>query len=334
MYHFIQWINHSFIFLHCKYNKLLYIGGMIKDKYLIVIGGPTAIGKTNSSIGLAQKLQCDIISADSRQFYREMNIGTAKPTASEQSQANHHFIDSLSIHDDYSVGKFERDTLNLLDELFATNDYCILTGGAGLFLNAICYGLDRFPAVSPNYRISLNQELQERGFGVLQKELARADPEYYKKVDEKNPQRVIRALEVIRSSGKPFSSFLKKVPTARPFQILPFQLQMERDRLYGRINRRVDNMIEQGLEQEARALFSHRDLNALRTVGYSEWFAHFGGEIDRNTAIELIKRNTRRYAKRQVTWFRNQGAYQPIQQVDKTVALVLQALKINKEKSS
>jgi len=300
---------------------------MNKDKYLIVIGGPTAIGKTSTSIGLAQKLQCDIISADSRQFYREMNIGTAKPSKEEQALARHHFIDSLSIQDSYSVGNFERDTLSLLEALFIDKDYCILTGGSGLYLNAICQGLDRFPDVSPDFRMVLNEELDSKGIIPLQAELATADPIYYEKVDAQNPQRIIRALEIIRSTGKTFSSFLRRTPVKRPFHILSFQLQMDRELLYQRINQRVDIMIVEGLEAEAKSLYPARNQNnALRTVGYTEWFNHFDGLTDRDTAVELIKRNTRRYAKRQTTWFRNQGNYQGIQQDGTAVEEILKMI--------
>ncbi len=308
----------------CKYNKLLYIGGMKQDKYLIVIGGPTAVGKTTTAIDLAKKLACEIISADSRQFFREMTIGTAKPTPLELAQAKHHFVDSLSIHEDYSVGKFESDTLHLLDTLYTTQDYCILTGGSGLYLNAICHGLDKFPDVDPSYRIELNQELKSKGLEKLVMELQEKDTLYAKRADLANPQRVIRALEIIRSTNQPFSSFLRKEPVNRPFHIFTFQMQMERAVLYDRINHRVDIMLEQGLVEEARSLHPLKHLNALRTVGYSEWFDHFDGLTSESEAIELIKRNTRRYAKRQITWFKNQGNYHPIVQGKDAVAEIIE----------
>ncbi len=301
---------------------------MNSSKYLIVVGGPTAVGKTSTTIDLANTLGCDVISADSRQFYREMSIGTAKPTPEEQSQAKHHFIDSLSIAEDYSVGKFETDTLSLLHRLFKDNEHCILTGGSGLYLNAIINGLDKFPEIDPSYRDALNIEIEEKGLQVLVDELEKADPEYFAKVDQNNPHRIIRALEVIRATQKPFSSFLRKAPVKRPFKILPLKIEMDRERLYERINQRVGIMMKQGLKAEAHALFPQRHLNALRTVGYSEWFDHFEGLTDEITAVELIKRNTRRYAKRQITWFNNQGDYQGVAQgeeaLDQIMAIISQ----------
>jgi tRNA dimethylallyltransferase len=299
---------------------------MKQDKYLVIIGGPTAIGKTSTAISLANKLQCEIISADSRQFYREMSIGTAKPSPDELAQAKHHFIDSLSIQDEYSVGEFETDTLSLLETIFAKQDYCILTGGSGLYLSAICSGLDKFPEVDSSFRLVLNKEFENHGLVRLVRELEEKDPDYHAKVDLSNPQRVIRALEVIRSSNQAFSSFLRQSAVERPFHILPFQLTMDRAILYDRINQRVDLMITQGLEKEARNLFPQRHFNALRTVGYSEWFDHFEGHITADKAIELIKRNTRRYAKRQITWFRNQGAYEPILQEEAAISNILRQI--------
>ncbi len=272
-------------------------------------------------------LDCEIVSADSRQFFREMTIGTAKPTVEELSQAKHHFVDSLSIHEEYSVGKFETDTLALLEKLFEKKDYCILTGGSGLYLNAICNGLDRFPDVDPSYRAALNEELAKGGLETLIAELAEKDPVYFEKVDQKNPHRITRALEVIRSAGKPFSSFLRSAPVVRPFEIVRFQMSMERISLYDRINRRVDIMVAQGLEEEARSLYPLKTLNALRTVGYSEWFDYFEGTTTREEAIELIKRNSRRYAKRQITWFKNQGTYMPVIQGDNAVSEILSEIK-------
>lgn len=305
---------------------------MIRSKYLLVVGGPTAVGKTSSTITLANRLECDIISADSRQFYREMSIGTAKPSPEELSQAKHHFIDSLSITDDYSVGKFEMDAIHLLDQLFENNDHCILTGGSGLYLNAIINGLDKFPEIHPSFREELNEEIAHHGIMPLVTELEKSDPEYFTKVDQNNPHRIIRALEVIRATQKPFSSFLRKEPIKRPFKILPLKIEMEREQLYDRINLRVDTMIKQGLREEAKSLYPQKHLNALRTVGYSEWFDHFDGLTDAFTAIELIKRNTRRYAKRQITWFKNQGDYQGVAQGDQAVEQMMAFLTELKEK--
>jgi len=296
---------------------------MNHSKYLIVVGGPTAVGKTSTTIALANQLDCDIISADSRQFYKEMSIGTAKPSVEEQAQAKHHFIDSLSIQEEYSVGKFESDTITLLKQLYIDKDCAILTGGSGLYLNAIINGLDKFPDVDPSYRIELNKQASKEGLEGLIQELKESDPDYFDKVDQKNPQRVIRALEIIRCTQKPFSSFLRKEPVQRPFQILSFQLDMDRAQLYDRINTRVDIMMKAGLKKEAESLYPLSHLNALRTVGYTEWFDHFRGLHDDFTAVELIKRNTRRYAKRQITWFKNQGAYQEIPQNNQPVENIL-----------
>lgn len=296
---------------------------MKQNKYLIVLGGPTAVGKTSAAIQLSNKLNCDIISADSRQFYLEMEIGTAKPNASELAQAKHHFINTLSIHDNYTVGKFEQDTLSLLRRLFQERDYCILTGGSGLYLNAICHGLDQFPKVDPAIRAELNEEFKQQGLASLVSELKNKDHVYAKRVDLANPQRVIRALEIIRGTQKPFSSFLRQAPVERPFHIFPFYLTMERTKLYDRINLRVDQMITQGLKAEAQSLYPLKHLNSLRTVGYSEWFDHFDGLISDVEAVELIKRNSRRYAKRQITWFKNQGNYLPIEQGDDAIEEII-----------
>jgi len=237
---------------------------MKQDKYLVIIGGPTAIGKTSTAISIAKKLRCEIISADSRQFYREMSIGTAKPRPEELAQAKHHFIDSLSIEDEYSVGDFESEVLSLLDSLFEKQNYCILTGGSGLYLNAVCNGLDKFPYVDPSYRQELNKEFEMHGLSPLVQELKVKDSAYYASVDLSNPQRIIRALEVIRSSNQAFSSFLRQSPVKRPFHILPFRMTLDRSVLYDRINQRVDIMVQQGLKQEAQNLLPHKHYNLLR----------------------------------------------------------------------
>lgn len=273
---------------------------------LLVIGGPTASGKTKLAIKLAQKFDTSIVSADSRQFYKEMNIGTAKPTLEERQQAEHYLVDHLSIHDHYTVGDYEKEVLDLLAHLFEKKKKVILSGGSGLFIKAVCEGLDQFPDVAPTIREELNDAFKTKGIEFLQTELKNTDPEYYKIVDLQNPVRLIRALEVYRASGKPFSSFRNQKPKDRFFQSHCFYLNPERALLYEKINQRVDQMLSQGLEAEAKALYPYKHLNALQTVGYQEWFDHFDGSIDRNTAIELIKRNSRRYAKRQMTWLRNQ----------------------------
>lgn len=273
-------------------------------KKLIVIAGPTAVGKTAAAIKLAQQLNTEIISADSRQFYREMSIGTAKPNAEELAQVKHHFIDSHSITENFTVGDFEKQTLLLLDRLFKKHDRIIMVGGSGLFIQAITQGLDDLPTADPAIREKLNQELAKKGILHLQGKLKEVDPNYYNQVDLNNPQRLIRALEVFEATGKPFSLHRKAATNTRPFKSSKIVLNLPREQLYNRINRRVDLMVEQGLIEEVRSLLPHRQRNALNTVGYSELFDHFDGITDLDTAISLIKQNTRRFAKRQLTWFR------------------------------
>lgn len=273
-------------------------------KYLICVVGPTAVGKTALGIELAQSFGTEILSADSRQFYKELQIGTAKPTLSELNGAPHHFINSLSIHDAYDVGKYEKEAMAKLELLFEEKDVVILVGGSGLFVNAVCTGLDELPDVKPNVREQLNAELKDKGLDQLNEELKSTDPEYYQIVDLKNPQRVIRALEVIRSTGKKFSDFRKREPAARPFNVLSVGLELEREELYKRIDLRMDQMIEAGLFEEAQTLYDYKYLNPLQTVGYSEIFGYLAGDYDKEEAIRLLKRNSRRYAKRQLTWFK------------------------------
>lgn len=273
-------------------------------KSLIVILGPTAIGKTSLSIRIAQQFDTEIISADSRQFYREMNIGTAKPLASELSAVKHHFINSHSITEDFSVGDFERQGLALLSDIFKQKDKAVLAGGSGLYINAICEGFDELPKADPAIREQLNQQFIKEGIGALQAQLYKSDPDYYNKADLTNPQRLIRALEVSLSTGKPFSSYHIKEKKARPFNIVKIGLNTDRQILYEQINSRVDRMIRAGLPDEAKALLPYRNLNALNTVGYSELFDFFDQKTSFEEAVALIKQNTRRFAKRQLTWFR------------------------------
>jgi tRNA dimethylallyltransferase len=274
---------------------------------LIVIAGPTASGKTAMAIELAKHYKTVIVSADSRQFYREMSIGTAKPTDAELAAAQHYFINSHSITETLSAGDYEKQSLYLIDELFKTNDKVILVGGSGLFIRAVTEGFDEFPDAKPGIREKLNDELIEKGLSWLQEKLKLADPLYYEQVDLDNPQRVIRALEVFESTGKPYSSYRKSAVNRRPFNIIKFGLNLPREVLYQRINQRVDDMVKQGLVEEVRTLLPYRHLNALNTVGYSELFDYFDGKTDLNTALDLIKQNTRRFAKRQLTWFRKDG---------------------------
>lgn len=277
-------------------------------KYLIAIVGPTAIGKTAVSIALAKYFNAEIISADSRQFFKEMNIGTAVPTKDELTKVPHHFIQHISIEDEYSVGDFERDALQLLEEKFKKHDLIFLVGGSGLYIDAVLKGLDSFPDINPKVRAELQELYDQNGIESLQKQLKQKDPEYYQKVDTQNPHRLIRALEVCIQSGKPYSSFLGKNKPKRPFEILKIGLEAERKVLYDRINKRVDIMMENGLIEEAKQLEGKKHLNALQTVGYKELFSFFKNEISLESAIEEIKKNSRRYAKRQLTWLRKDEA--------------------------
>lgn len=274
-----------------------------KNKTLIVIAGPTASGKTAVGIQLAQQLGTEIISADSRQFYREMAIGTAKPSAHELVQAQHHFINSHSINDSFNVGDFEQQGLALLNKLFQSHATVVMVGGSGLYIKAICEGFDQLPPVDPTIREQLNAAYESEGIGYLQEKLKQADPEYYQQVDLQNPQRLIRALEVFESNGSPYSSFRTASERQRPFRILKVGLSLPRELLYERINLRVDDMINQGLVEEVKSLLPHRHLNALNTVGYSEIFDYLDGKVSLPIAIDRIKQNTRRFAKRQMTWF-------------------------------
>lgn len=275
----------------------------------MIIAGPTAVGKTDLCINLAKKFNTCIVSADSRQFFSEMKIGTAKPTQKELSQAKHYLINHLSIKDEYDVGKFEIEALNLLDRLFERHDLVILSGGSGMYLDAIANGLDSVPRADEAIRAKLNRMFEQYGIGVLQEKLLEFDPVYYHMVDLNNRQRIIRALEVSLSTGTPFSSYRTKKTAERPFEILKIALERDREELYGRINKRMDQMIEEGLFEEARSLYPLRNYNALQTVGYKEIFPVFEGKYDKDEAIRLLKRNSRRYAKRQLTWLRKDKTY-------------------------
>lgn len=273
-------------------------------KTLHVIGGATATGKTALAIRMALEKRTEVLSADSRQFYREMSIGTAKPSPQELAQVRHHFIDSLSVTQPYSVGDFERDALSVLEEIFKEKDEAILVGGSGLFLEAVCSGLDHFPDISPETRQKVTQMEQTGGLSALQVRLSVLDPVQFARMDQQNPARLRRALEVCEESGVAYSDFLSRPKKARPFQVNRILLEVPRNELYARIDARVDTMIADGLEEEARQLLPHRHENALRTVGYEEWFEYFDGKADRATTIQKIKQHSRNYAKRQATWFR------------------------------
>jgi len=277
---------------------------MNQDKYLIVIVGPTAVGKTQLCIDLAKHLETEIISADSRQFYREMSIGTAKPTEVEMNGVKHHFVDNISISSSYDVGQYEKDVLAALDEIFATKKAVILTGGSGLYIDVVCNGIDEMPDIPKGVRTKLNELLINKGVDYLAAKLKEVDEQYYNQVDLKNPQRVIRAMEVYEATGKPYSFFRKLAPAIRPFQIVKIGLEREREELYERIDQRMDVMIANGLFEEAESLYSYKSNNALQTVGYKEIFGMIDRAYDKEEAIRLLKRNSRRYAKRQMTWFR------------------------------
>ncbi|APQ19154.1 tRNA (adenosine(37)-N6)-dimethylallyltransferase MiaA [Maribacter hydrothermalis] len=273
------------------------------NKILISVVGPTAIGKTKLAILLAQHFKTEIISADSRQFFTEMNIGTAVPNLDELSQTKHHFIQHKSITEQYTVGDFEREAIQKLSDIFKVHDVVIMVGGSGLYVNAVTDGLNNFPNVDPSIRENLNTELAENGIEALQMKLKQLDPVYFEKVDIYNPQRVIRALEVTIGSGSAYSSFLNKPKAERAFKVLSIGLKAERPLIYERINHRVDLMVESGLLDEAKNLIKYKDYNALQTVGYKELFKYFDGEWKLDFAISEIKKNTRRFAKRQLTWF-------------------------------
>jgi len=277
-------------------------------KHLFTVVGPTAIGKTALSIKIAQYLNCDIISCDSRQFYKEMCIGTAVPESDELAAAKHHFIQNRSIIDDYSVGAFERDALLKITDLHRSNPNIVMVGGSGLYVNAVLNGLDYFPDVSPKIRTQLNADLEEKGIENLQEQLQKLDPESYQNIAVDNPHRLIRALEVCIGSGQTYSSFKNKPKAPRNFSSVQIGLRSDRQLMYDRINQRVDIMISNGLLEEARSLYEHKSLNALQTVGYRELFLYFDGEISLEFAIEEIKKNTRRFAKRQITWFKKDPA--------------------------
>lgn len=274
------------------------------SKYLISIVGPTAIGKTALSIKLATHFNTEIVSADSRQFFKEMQIGTAAPTADELSAAKHHFIHHKSIEDNYNVGAFEVDAIAKLSELHQTHDVVIMVGGSGLYVDAVTKGLDEFPNVKPEIREQLNATLETKGLITLQEQLKELDLDTYNTIAIENPHRVIRALEVCIGSGKPYSSFLNKDKKQRQFKTISIGLTADREIIYNRINSRVDIMVKEGLIEEAKALIPKQHLNALNTVGYKELFNYFNGEWTLDFAISEIKKNTRRFAKRQLTWFK------------------------------
>lgn len=296
------------------------------EKTLIVIAGPTAVGKTALSIKLAEMLHTEIVSADSRQFYREMEIGTAKPTAEELNKAPHYFINSLSIHDDYSVGDYEKDALKCLETLFKKHNKVLLVGGSGLFINAVYKGLDTLPPGDKQIREYYENILAEKGIAPLQKELQSKDPAYFEIVDKQNPRRLIRALEIIQQTGKPYSDFRKKKPAKRDFNVLKIGLNMDKTLLRNRINQRVDDMLAAGWLDECKKLLAYRNLNALKTVGYTELFDFIEGKTDWDTTVTNIKTHTWHYAKRQLTWLKKDKEFHwflPLQEKE-ILALLMQ----------
>ena len=273
-------------------------------KSLIVLLGPTAVGKTELSLQLAERLGCPIISADSRQLYRDMVVATAAPTREQLARVPHHFIGTLSLTDYYSAAQYEADALALIERLFTRHDTLLLTGGSMMYIDAVCNGIDEIPTISEEVRRAVVTRYEEAGLDVLLEELLRLDPVFYERVDRRNPKRVIHAVEICRMTGQPYSSLRTETKKERPFDIVKIGLTRPREELYERINSRVDAMMRDGLEAEARRLYPYRHLNALNTVGYKEMFAYFDGTYDLPAAVEKIKRNTRVYARKQMTWFR------------------------------
>ena len=270
---------------------------------LIVLLGPTGVGKTELSLRLAESFGCDIVSSDSRQIFREIKIGTAAPTQKELQRVKHHFIGTQSIFDNYSAGQYESDAIALLDQLFKTQPVQLLVGGSMMYIDALCKGMDDIPHVSPSLRAQLRKDYEEHGLEWLQNELLKHDPVHYNRVDRQNHQRMLHALEVCLETGKPYSSFCTGKKKQRPFRIVKIGLNRPRPELYERINMRVDEMINQGLLKEAMPLYEHRHLNSLNTVGYKELFRYMSGEWTLDYAIQMIKQDSRHYAKRQLTWF-------------------------------
>ena len=273
-------------------------------KTLIVITGPTAVGKTQLCLDIARHFGIPIINADSRQIYKELSIGTAKPSAEEQQTVKHYFVGTLSLQDYYSASLFESQVMNLLDMLFKTSDYALMAGGSMMYIDAVCDGIDDIPTIDNDTRATMKQRLADEGLEKLREELQRLDPEYYEIVDRQNPKRVVHALEICTMTGRTYTSFRKREKKERPFHIVKIGLNREREELYNRINTRVDMMMQQGLLQEAETLYPLRDLNALNTVGYKEMFEYINGHWPLDEAVERIKGNTRRYARKQLTWYK------------------------------
>ncbi|MBO4574505.1 MAG: tRNA (adenosine(37)-N6)-dimethylallyltransferase MiaA [Bacteroidales bacterium] len=282
---------------------------MLENKHLIVLAGPTASGKTATAIKFAKAFDAEIISADSRQFYKELSIGTAAPTADELAQVKHRFVHNLSIEDKYDVADYERDVLNYLKQYFKAKNVAVMTGGSGLFIDAVCNGLDSMPDIDDDVRAKVTRMLEEGGLEALQREVEKNDPEYYGVVDRQNPRRLQRAVEVFYQTGKPYSTFRQRNVVKRDFDIIKLAILWDRDKLIERINKRVDMMMRQGLLDEVRSVYPKRHLNSLNTVGYKELFDYLDGRCSLEQAVEQIKINTRQYAKRQMTWLRKNSDY-------------------------
>lgn len=274
------------------------------SKTLVLILGPTGVGKTELSLRVAEHYGCPILNCDSRQVFKSIPIGTAAPTEAEQAWVKHYFIATRALEEDYNAGQYERDALRVLEDLFRTHEVVVMTGGSMLYADAVCYGLDELPAVPAAIRRSVQESYEKHGLTWLQAEVQRLDPNYWEEVDQQNPARLAHCVELSLTTGKPYSSLRTNTRVQRPFRIVKVALERPREELYDRINRRVLQMIEEGLVEEARSVYPKRHLNSLQTVGYRELFACFDGEYDLNRAIELIQQNTRHYAKRQMTWFR------------------------------
>jgi tRNA dimethylallyltransferase len=279
------------------------------QKTLAVVAGPTAVGKTPAGILLAQHFDTEILSADSRQIYRETTIGTAVPSPGERRQVRHHFVQTIPLEETYNASRYEHQALERLETLFQSQDLVFMVGGSGLYIDAVCQGIDDLPPSDPVIRARLREEWEREGLQTLAGKLRELDPESHSRIDLKNPLRVLKALEVTEQTGRPYSTFLTRKPKERPFRILRLALDRDREELYGRINRRVDQMMEDGLLEEARTLFSRRGLTALKTVGYRELFRHLDGELPLEEAVDLIRRNTRKFARKQLTWFRKGSRY-------------------------
>jgi len=279
------------------------------NRYLIIIAGPTASGKTDVAVQLAEHFNTEIISADSRQMYRELNIGTAKPDTSTLNKVRHHFINNLSVHDYYNASMFEAQALTVLNSLFDKNKYVILAGGSGLYIDAVCTGIDSYPEADQQLRVELEAKYQKEGLPYLRKLLKRYDPEYYNRVDLRNPKRMMKGIEISMTTGKPYSDYLTAQKKNRNFEIIRIALNLQRDVLYERINSRCDEMLSHGLHKEIEELAPLKHLNALNTVGYKEFFEYKKGKYPMEEAIRLFKRNTRHYARRQITWFNRHNNY-------------------------